>query len=147
MISLWTIIEGAFLKHWLIWLRQTNPTETDTSETRGLPLGLIWLRHLEPDLHRYDWDGPNFFHRYFKACRSLKCAELKSENKIFWAPQSYPWKFGSRYLCHMTVNGKLDVSVISQQTLVSTSQSYQSQRYTSRLTHIGLIWVILMQSY
>ena len=35
------------------------------------------------------------------------------------------------------------VSVISLQTLVQTSQSYQSRRETSRLTHIGLIWVIL----
>ena len=70
---------------WDAWTRVCS----DMTETPSLPLTLIWLRRLDPILHRYDWDAPNFFHRYFWVCRSLKCVESKSENKIFWASQSY----------------------------------------------------------
>ena len=39
----------------------------------------------------------------------------------------YDWDFGSRRLSHISVNGKLGISVISPQILVQASQSYQSQ--------------------
>ena len=45
------------------------------------------------------------------------------------------------------MNGELCVSVISLQTLVQVSQSYQSQRKTTRLTHIGLGAVKLSTPY
>ena len=48
----------------LMWLRQTNPIETDMSETRSLLLietlepefGMIWVRHEAYGWHWYDWD-------------------------------------------------------------------------------------------
>ena len=41
----------------LIWLRQTDPFETDMSETRALPFGLLWVRRLNHSLNWYDWDA------------------------------------------------------------------------------------------
>ena len=135
----------------LIWLRQTDPIETDMSETRVLVLILIWLRHLNQSLDRYDWDTkftvdtdmtetprpklaqiwlrrPKIFKSLFlNVSQSQVCRIKKRKQKIFWVSQSYLCKFGSRRLSHISVNCKLRVSVISVQTLVQVSQSYQYQ--------------------
>ena len=71
----------------LILLRQTNPIETDMTHMRRLSrisntVLVIRLRRLDTILHRYDWDAPKFFDRYFWVCRSLKCVKSKSENKF-----------------------------------------------------------------
>ena len=52
------------------------------------------------------------------------------------------------YQCQVdTVNGGFRVSVISVQTLIQASHSYQSQQLTMRRIHIGLNWIVLAQSY
>ena len=72
---------------------------------------------------------------------------MPNMTKNFGVSHSYLCKVGSRRLSHISVNGKLGVSIISLQNLVQASHSYQSQQYTSRLTHIGLDWIGLAQSY
>lgn len=82
-------------------LAQTYPIETDMSEKRGLPLGLIWLRRLVPNLHRYDWDAPKL----------AEVCKIKFKNKFL------------EHLSHISVNAELRVSVITLQTLIQASQS------------------------
>ena len=89
--------------------------ETDMSETLEPEFAVIRLRRLDPILHRYDWDAPNFFDRYFWVCRSLKCVESKSKNKIF---------FGR--LSHITANSGSSVSIISVSAVHLASHSYRS---------------------
>ena len=45
----------AYIGRCLIWLRQTNPIETDMSETWCVLLRLIWARRLNHILQWYDW--------------------------------------------------------------------------------------------
>ena len=98
------------------WPKSFGPNETDISETRGLVLKLIWVSRLKHSLDRYVWDAKptENFHRNFWSWRSLKCVKSKFKNKI--------------------LNG---VSVISVQVRAEVSQSYQCQRWVSRLSHIG----------
>ena len=121
----------------LIWLRQTDPIETDMSETRGLVLILIWLRHLNQSLDRYDWDTkftvdtdmtetprpklaqiwlrrPKIFKSLFlNVSQSQVCRIKKRKQKIFWVSQSYLCKFGSRRLDYISLSGTFRVSHIS----------------------------------
>ena len=64
-----------------------------------------------------------------------------------WVSQSYRCKVGSRCLSDISVNCMLRVSLISVQTVVRPSHSYQSKRENYRLTHIGLNWFGLAHSY
>ena len=86
------------------------------------------IERFEPEFDMTE--TPKIFQRNVLSCRSLKC--LKSKSKC---------------LRHISFNRKLSISVISLQTLAQTSQSYQSQRWTLRLTHIGLYWIGLQQSH
>ena len=73
---------------WDAWTR----VWTDMTETGNPPLTLIWLRHLGPNLHRYDLD-----------------ARIQMQEKtLFWASQSYLCKLGPRCLSHISVNGNLN---------------------------------------
>ena len=152
------------MRHWyiggcLIWLRQTNPIETDMSETRGVLLRLTWVRRLNQILQWYDWDAKLTVDTNMTETPWPNLAQIWLRRpKIFWSlflsvSQSQVCRIEKRdqnlfgRLSHICARLDQGVSVKSLQTLVQASQSYQSQQYISRLTHIGLIWVILTQSY
>jgi len=107
---------------------QSNRDRYDSyhmSETRGVPLRLIWLRRLNQSLHRYDWDAQKICSR-FSILHTWYCDTLKNnDKKKIGVSQSYLCKFWSRRLSHISVNGRLGIPVISLQTLVQASQSYQ----------------------
>ena len=80
---------------------------------------LIWLQQTNPiETDRYD----SYLQVWVKASQSYYCHR-----------QAFR-------LSHITANSGSSVSIIWY-------DSYQIQRYTSRLTHIGHIWAILTQSY
>ena len=64
----------------LIWLRQTNPIETDMSETR-------LARRV-----------PKFFWSLFLSVSQSQVCRIDKQEQIFWALQSYLCKFGLRRL-------------------------------------------------
>ena len=103
---------------------------TDMIETLQPEFAVIWLRRLDPNLHKYDWDATNFLVVILSVSQSqletLKCVESKSENKTFWASQSYLCKFGSRRLSHITANSGSSVSIIPVAAVHLASHSYPS---------------------
>ena len=111
----------------LIWLHQNDPNETDMSETRGVPLRLIRLRHWNQSLLWYDRDvkltidshmteipwpklsriwlrRPKNFVLTFQFCTLETATRLKITMKKIWA-----------------------IPVISVQVWLKVSQPYQSQ--------------------
>ena len=120
------------------------------SETRGLLLRLIWLRHLNQSLHRYDWDTKLTIDTDMTETPWPKLAQI-------WLRR--PKKFCSRlsilhsYDCDTLQNndqkilGRLShicaslgqgVSVISVSTVSFVSHSYHSKLWFKRLNHISL---------
>ena len=95
---------------WDAWTRFCS----DMTETPSLPLTLIWLRRLDPILHRYDSDAQKNCSR-FSILHTWDCDTLKINNQKILG-----------VLSHISVNGKLGVSIISLQNLVQASHSYQS---------------------
>ena len=112
-------------------MSETRTAETDMTETLEPEFVVIWLRRQACFSILHTWD----------------CDTVKNNDQKIGESQSYLCNFGSRRLSRISVNGKLGVSVISLQTLVQASQSYQSQGWTLRLTHIDLDWIGLAQSY
>ena len=124
---------------------------TDMTETRNPPLTLIWVYHMtetpRPDFAQIWLRRPKKFCFCILILHTWDCARIKIKDENFVrASQSYLY-FGSRCLSHISVNGGFRVSLISVQTLFQASHSYQSQRWTTCLTHIGLYWIVLAHSY
>ena len=110
----------------LIWVRQNDQNETDMSETRGLLLKLMWVRHLDPNLHRYDWDAQKNFSSLFLILTQSQVCKIKMQEQNF---------FGR--LSHICASLGRGVAVISVSTLSFASQSYRSKLCLKRLTHIS----------
>ena len=109
---------------WDAWTRVCS----DMTETPSLPLTLIWLRRLDPNLHRYDWDAPKFFDRYFWVCRSsTQVCRIEKREQKFFGP-----------LSHICASSGQGVSVILVSTVSLASQSYHCKLWFKRLTHISL---------
>ena len=127
---------------WDAWTRFCS----DMTETPSLPLTLIWLRRLDPILHRYDWDAQKKFVLAFRFFTLETATQSKIKIK----------KLGR--LSHINVNGKLGVSVISLQNLVQSSHSYRSRLdwfgavilgipYLSHKVELKKFWVTYDDSY
>jgi len=134
----------------LIWLRQTDPIETDMSETRGLVLILIWLRHLNQSLDRYDWDTkftvdtdmtetpqPKLAQIWLRRPKIFKSLFLNVSQSQVCRIKKRKQKFFGR-LSHICASLGWGVSVISVSTVNFVSQSYRSKLWFKCLNHISI---------
>ena len=106
---------------WDAW----NRVLTDMTETQNRPLTLIWLRDLDPNSHRYDWDAQKNFIAIFILTQSLVCKIKVREDNFFER---------LRHICASLGRG---ISVISESTAGLASQSYRFKLCLKRLTHIS----------
>ena len=108
---------------------QSNRDRYDSyhmSETRGVPLRLLWLRRLNQSLHRYDWDAQKICSR-FSILHTWDCNTLKNNDQ----------KILGR-LSHICASLGQGVSVILVSTVSLASQSYHCKLWFKRLTYISL---------
>ena len=107
---------------WDAWIR----VYSDMTETPNLPLTLIWLRRLDPNLHTYDWDAQFFWSLFLSVSQSQVCRIEKRKQKNFGCPS---------HICASLGQG---VSVILVSTVSLASQSYHCKLWFKRLNHISL---------
>ena len=88
------------------------------TDTPSWPLTLKWLRRLDPNLHRYDWDAQKL--TGFSRCPKINSLfdEIAARSKSL-ASQSYD-------MSHITVNSGSSVSIISALAVNLGSHSYRS---------------------
>ena len=110
---------------WYDWNAKTRVC-SDMTETPNLPLTLIWLRRLDPNSHRYDWDAPIFLSLFLIVLQS-QVWRIEKREQIFFGRLSH--------ICARLGQG---VSVILVSTVSLASQSYHCKLWFKRLTHISL---------
>ena len=112
---------------WDAWTRVCS----DMTETSSLPLTLIWLRRLDPNVHRLSvtdmTETPHFFGSLFLSVPQSQMCKIEKRKQFFWVAQSYLCKIGPRRL-----------RVISVSTVSFVSQSYNCKLWFKRLNHISL---------
>ena len=101
----------------LIWVRQNDPIETDMSETEAPPLVLIWLRHLNHSLQRYDWDAKLSVDTNITETPRPDLAPIWLRQPIsdeyihdcdaFYLWHTYDWDIPTRSCTHMTETPKI----------------------------------------
>ena len=143
----------ALIGRCLIRVRPNDQNETDTSETRGFPVILIWVRHLKQSLDRYEWEAkpnvdtdmtetprpklaqisfeiwlrrPKHFLSLFLILTQSQVCKIKMQEQNFLGR-----------LSHICASLSRGVEVISVSTLSFASQSYRSKLCFKLLTHIS----------
>ena len=98
-------------------MRQNDPIETDMSATEAPPLILIWLRHLNHSLQRYDWDAKLSVDTNITDTPRPDLAPIWLRHPIsneyiydcdaFYLWHTYDWDTPTRSCTHMTATPKI----------------------------------------
>ena len=98
-------------------MRQNDPIETDMSATEAPPLILIWLRHLNHILQRYDWDAKLSVDTNITDTPRPDLAPIWLRHPIsneyiydcdaFYLWHTYDWDTPTRSCTHMTATPKI----------------------------------------
>ena len=120
------------------------------SETRGLVLILIWLRHLNQSLDRYDWDTKFTVDTDMTETPQPKLAHIwlrRPKNFCFRFLILHTWDCDTFKNNDLKIFGRLShicaslgrgVSVISVSTVNFVSQSYRFKLWFKCLNHISI---------
>ena len=130
----------------LIWVRQNDLIETDMNATEVPPLILIWLRHLNHILQRYDWDAKLSVDTNITDTPRPDLAPIWLRHPIsneyiydcdaFYLWHTYDWDTSTRSCTHMTATPKIFflIYILTQIWLRRSKLSFFDSTFDTNMT-------------